>query len=409
MSVILLLPEKQFKKSFSLALITMHITAPRIHNGRKWLPEGTTISLNEQGKILSLLPTPPEGTIFYDGVLAPGFVNVHCHLELSHMQGVIPEHTGLIPFLKDVSFRRNEHTEAQKTEARFNAFNQMFSNGIVAVGDIANTTDTLDLRALGHLHFHSFIEALGFTEVNAARSFGFAVKTYEAFATQEPGNKINNQSITPHAPYSVSGKLFQAIDAYQPGSVLSIHNQESEAEDQYYREKTGGVQDLLQAMGIDDSYFVPTGKSSIRSYMAGLGHGRPYIFVHNTYTSREDVQYIKAGVREAYWCLCPNANLYIENRLPDVDMLVSEGATLCIGTDSLASNHQLCILSELYSLKQHYPALEWEQLLKWATHNGAIALQMQDVAGVLEPGMSPGIVQLLNIDTAERPIVKRVF
>ena len=387
----------------------MHLSAQRIHNGHGWLPYGSTIVVSDDGLIEEAYASPTPETVYYEGILAPGFVNVHCHLELSHMRGMIPEHTGLIPFLKNVTFRRNEHTPEQKQAAALEAYNELFNNGIVAVGDIANTTDTLDLRKLDHLHFHTFIEALGFTEANAAKSFGYAVNTYDQFAAQEKGKKSLAQTITPHAPYSVSRALFRAIDAHNEGGLMSIHNQESEQENLYYISKQGDVQDLLHTLGINDDYFVPTGLSSFRSYMEWLGFGRPYILVHNTFTSREDIQYAQSRLRETFWCLCPNANLYIENRLPDIEMLVEEGARICIGTDSLASNHQLSILSELLQIKRHYPALDWEQLLTWGTYKGALALQLTDQIGTIERGKRPGIIQITGLESDVNPVVKRII
>ena len=121
-----------------------------------WLPEGTVLDVSENGTIVSILDGPHPDATFYEGVLAPGFVNAHCHLELSHMKGVVPERTGLIPFLKTIPRHRNDFSEAEKATARQKAFDEMRSNGIVAVGDIANTTDTLDLRAQDKMHFHSF-------------------------------------------------------------------------------------------------------------------------------------------------------------------------------------------------------------------------------------------------------------
>ena len=379
----------------------MLITAAQIHNGLEFLPAGSTIVVGDDGTIESILTSPTADTVHYDGILAPGFVNAHCHLELSHTRGLIPEHTGLIEFLKNISLRRNEFTAEQKESARINAHTELINNGIVAVGDIANTTDTLQLRSQGQLHFHTFVEALGFNEANAARSFGFAENTYSAFAQQESDHKVLKQTITPHAPYSVSAALFKAISSHREDSLLSIHNQEGTAESDFYKYKEGGVRELLKALGIDDTPFTPTGKSSLQSYLEWLTYERPYIFVHNTYTDQVDVQFVKSRIKQAYWCLCPNANLYIENKLPDIDMLVAEGVSLCIGTDSLASNHQLNILSELHTLKLHYPSIAWETLLRWATHNGAHALQMQDMVGSIKVGMKPGIVQLKNLEHPE--------
>jgi cytosine/adenosine deaminase-related metal-dependent hydrolase len=116
-----------------------------------------------------------------------------------------------------------------------------------------------------------------------------------------------------------------------------------------------------------------------------------------------------AKLPQVYWCLCPNANLYIENTLPDIEMLMEENAAICIGTDSLSSNHQLCVLSELASIRQHYPGIDWETLLAWGTYNGACALQMQGIVGSIEPGKNPGIVQLQGLyQHGAKPAVTRI-
>lgn len=383
------------------------ITAHSIHDGQQWLPQGTTIAVTDTGLITDILDTPTAHTLHYEGVLCPGFVNVHCHLELSHMKGVAAEGTGLIPFLKNIPQHRNNYTAAQKQEARHKAFEQLLQQGVVAVGDIANTDDTKDLRVLDKMHFHTFVEALGFVDSGAERSMGYATATYESFAAQGNDDHLLQQSIVPHAPYSVSRSLFKLINEHSATAILSIHNQESEEENKYYNNKTGLVKDLLQTLNIDDSSFAPTGKPSLASYLPLLSTLHRLILVHNTYSNQQDVAFAQEHVNNIHWCLCPNANLYIENRLPDVDMLVKAGVNLCVGTDSLASNHRLSIMAELCTLKKYYPSLSWETLLRWGTYNGAAALQMTDVAGRIAIGKKSGIVQITHLDS-NQPKVKRI-
>ena len=385
-----------------------YITASRIHDGHKWLPEGSVISVGPNGEILSVLNGPKEGSIHFDGVICPGFVNAHCHLELSHLKGLVPEHTGLIPFLGRIPRHRNDFTLEQKKAARHLALNELLTNGIVAVGDIANTNDSLDLRSEGKIHFHTFIESIGFIEANANRSFGFSELTFNEFQTQDQSGKIQKQSIVPHAPYSVSRSLFRLIDSHFGDTLISIHNQESEEENKFYERKEGAVRELLSGLGIDDSLFEPTGKTSLQSYGEWLTPEHPLILVHNTFSTKEDVAFANAGRPYTYWCLCPNANLYIENTLPDVDMLIANDCLICIGTDSLASNHQLCVLSELFTLKEHYPKLSWETLLNWGTINGAKALQMDNLLGSLDQGKFPGLLLINNLDSDMKPTVSRI-
>lgn len=383
-------------------------TADKIHDGNKWLPDGAAIELSDDGTVVAIHEQPIAGATYFEGMLAPGFVNVHCHLELSHMKGIAERRTGLIPFLSSVPKYRNTFTEEQKKDARHRAFEEMLANGIVAVGDIANTADTLDLREQGKIHFQTFVEALGFNEAGAHRAFGYAEETYNAFAAQQLPGKRLRQSIVPHAPYSVSSTLFKLIDAHQPNAVISIHNQESEEENKFYMRKEGKVRELLQQLGIDDGQFSPTGKPSLESYMQWLSPSRSYVLVHNTYSNSYDINCARTHAGETHWCLCPNANLYIENRLPDIENFIREGINICIGTDSLASNHALCVLSELATIKQHYPRINWETLLHWGTANGARALQMADVVGTLKPGLKPGLILIKGIDTGEKPTVMRV-
>lgn len=385
------------------------ITASKIHDGHSWLPKGSTIEIDDRGTVIKIHDSPNESTIVYDGILTPGFVNAHCHLELSHMKGMIAKKTGLVSFLKSVTSQRGSD-DVERLAARQAAYQELYNNGVVAVGDISNTTDTMDVRSLALLHVHTFVEALGFSDANAARSFGFALNIYHAFEGQRTQQVWLSQTITPHAPYSVSQSLFRLIDEHSQGHIISIHNQESEEENRYYCDKNGSMRELYEALRIDDSSFAPTGRSSLRTYLDWVSPGRPVMFVHNTYTRRDDVRYAQTHLRKAFWCLCPNANIYIENKLPDIEMLMSENVNICIGTDSLASNDELNILSELYTIKKHYPMLPWETLLSWATYKGALALEMQEVIGSIEAGKTPGILHIAGLDNGgAKATIKRII
>ncbi len=387
----------------------MFFSASKIHDGYRFLPEGTVLEVADDGSILNILDTGAvDDFVFYEGILCPGFVNAHCHLELSHLKGKLDEHTGLIPFLQRVPSYRSSFSDAEKTDARQQAYDELLNNGIVAVGDISNTADTLDLRAQGKLHVHSFVECIGFIEQHAMQRFEFSKQVYEQFSRQESDECLLRQSLVPHAPYSVSSVLFQLIDEFEPDALISIHNQEAKAEDEYYRQKTGAVKQLLEGFGIDDSFFTPSGKSSLTTYAEWISPSHPVLLVHNTQSTPADVHYAENRFPRLSWCLCPNANLYLEGVLPDVPMLAVEVRNICVGTDSLASNHQLSIMSELVTLHRHFPQIGWEVLLRWATINGAVALQMDHHIGSFTKGKKPGVLWLQELDSAS-PAVKRLI
>lgn len=374
----------------------MLLTATSIHDGHRFLPQGSAIEVSDDGTILAIHHATPADAQRHPGVLAPGFVNAHCHLELSHLRGAIPQRTGLIPFLQAVVKTRQDFSEEGRRTARYAALDEMTRKGVVAVGDIANVADTADLRARPNApHIHTFVESIGFDESRAGRSFEAAENWLRLFAAAPVAEgKIARQSIAPHAPYSVSESLFRLISAHDEQAAISVHNQETEAERAWYVSGTGPVCELLSGLGLDVSRFSPSGKSSLLTYMEWIVPKHPLLLVHNTDTTIEDVAAAEARFPHIAWCLCPGANLYIEGRLPDVLMLAQQAKTICLGTDSLASNTQLSILAEMHILREHFPEIGDDHLLRWATLNGACALQMDDHIGSFEVGKKPGVLLL---------------
>jgi cytosine/adenosine deaminase-related metal-dependent hydrolase len=330
----------------------------------------------------------------YKGILCPGFINAHCHLELSHMKGQLPEGTGLDGFIGGVVAQRDADFETM-LEAQHRADAAMWQAGIQAVGDISNTADTLEVKSASPIRYHSFIELLGISPERAEPVFERGKWLADEFA--EAGLPA---TLVPHAPYSVSESLFRlmANKAAELGGAVSMHSQETESEDGMFIHGKGALLDKLCLLGIPMDGFVPSGKSSLRTVLPWMAECARIILVHNTFTSMEEMRWANAQHRGLFWCTCPSANLYIEKRIPKVDDWLRSGARVCIGTDSLASNHQLSIFEEMKLLTKHCPTLTFEDLLRMATLNGAMALGMENETGTLEKSKMPGVLLLENID-----------
>lgn len=367
----------------------LKLTAPWLHDGRAFLKEKVLVT-GAEGKIIDIIGREEAGeqVRVLEGILCPGFVNTHCHLELSHLKGVIAEHTGLIDFLIAVMQRRGDTAAEHIQEAAAAAEEAMYQEGIVAVGDIANTADSLTVKKSERLYYHTFVEALGFSAAGAAKSMQRAAQIRKAF--EEQGLAV---STVPHAPYSVSKSLFRLIDDCRDATIC-IHNQESPAEDLLYEGEASDFYRLYETLGIDYSSFTPTGSSSLQSWMPEFTHGQTLLAVHNTFSRAGDIRLALASPHRIYWCLCPGANAYIEERMPPADFLFHQGASIVLGTDSLASNHQLSLLEELKTLQFHFPDLPLEAMLSWATINGAEALGCGARFGSFTRGKAPAVIQL---------------
>ena len=340
----------------------------------------------DDGQIIDVLP---EGDVsgpdieLHQGIICPGFVNAHCHLELMHLQGKLEEQKGLDEFIKGIESIRKS-TEEEILLAIEKGEDEMIARGIVAVGDISNTAHSFLQKSKARIKYHTFIEVLGFHPDRAGKAFSAGLKLFEQLA--------HPRSIVPHAPYSASEKLLKKINnfAQENNSILCIHNQESEEEDKLFLRKEGKILERLKHFGIDTSSWEATGFSSLRSTLVHLPKGNKVQLVHNTFTSKEDMEWAEDYSKLIWWCFCPNANLYIENALPKFEQFVDAGAKITIGTDSIASNWNLCVLEELKIISKHTSRVSLQHLLTWATKNGAEFLGF-DKLGTIEKGKNPGL------------------
>ncbi|WP_431199732.1 amidohydrolase family protein [Mucilaginibacter sp. P19] len=354
------------------------------------------VTVDDQGKIIAVTDSnkPPSGHVQQvSGVICPGFINTHCHTELSHLKDKVKPKGGLVNFIKDVqSLRSTDQQEVLDAIAK--ADQEMYDNGIVAVGDVSNTNNSVAMKKQSKLYYHTFVETFGFLPEKAAEVFEKALALLNEF---KPGSC----SITPHAPYSVSKELFKLIKKHSDTNdenLLSIHNQECEDENKFYRYKLGAFLELYEHFGMDISYFKPQARNSVQSIIPLLSNKQKVLLVHNTCTNLKDIYFIKRFDRKINWCFCPNANLYIEGRLPKIDLFVDQGFNITLGTDSLASNSKLCLLSEMRAIQQKFPSISLPRLVEWGTRNGAEYLGIDDEKGTLEAGKTPGLNLISGLD-----------
>ena len=264
--------------------------ADQLFDGSKFLDEGMVLIANEDGTIENIQSASEagEGIKEVKGIITPGLVNCHCHLELSHLKNVIPPHTGLIEFLCSVVTKRDFDPD-QKMEAIANAEKEMDQNGIVAVGDICNTTDAIDAKRKSRIYWNSFIEVLSFTDANAENAmqhYGNVLQKHK-----EELEWPNQNVLTPHAPYSISPKTFDMLNDATAEKIISIHNQENPAEDELYKTGGGDLLKLFAIFGVNKSPFPVTGKSSIKSYLPHFTKNQSILLVHNTCMSAEDISF----------------------------------------------------------------------------------------------------------------------
>lgn len=360
--------------------------------------DGEIISVEDTGGRLSEL----HSLEFYNGIIIPGFVNCHCHLELSHMKGMIPPHGGLPEFIGLIRTSRAS-TEEKTDAAALSADNEMFRNGVSLCADICNTSHTFSLKKKSRIRYINLIEVFGIDPSKAEKRMSEAASVAETAALMDLP-----YFLVPHSIYSVSLPLFRLLkNSTGSNMVTSVHFMETAAEKEFVRDHSGLMADAYRRTGLmpQNPKIAKDHAGAILSEVTSSGN---LILVHNTFIDKALIADLKER-KNLYFCLCPNSNSYIENKLPPVDLLIREGCEMVTGTDSLASNTKLGILDELITLQQNFPGIHMEELIRWGTLNGARALGEEKTFGSLEPGKKPGLLLLQNVDLENMKLLQESY
>jgi cytosine/adenosine deaminase-related metal-dependent hydrolase len=269
---------------------------------------------------------------------------------------------------------------------------QMWQNGIVAVGDISNQAISATVKENSKIKYHTFIEMLGFEQSKANDIFENALILKEVFSGTA-------HSLTVHAPYSFSKDLFKKLKIYckNKENKISIHMQESEDENSLYGYKQGAFLDFYKEFNINTDDFKASVRNTFKTIIPNLPKKQDVLLVHNTYTNLKDIYFGNRFNLQIHWCFCPNANIYIEGKNPIFENFLLSNFPITIGTDSLASNQQLCILSEMKVIKDKTKNIDLQTLLNWACLNGANFLGIDKEYGSLAIGKKPGLNLLQNL------------
>jgi aminodeoxyfutalosine deaminase len=354
------------------------------------------ITTENDGRIVTIEDTKGDlkeihSTEFYNGIIVPGFVNCHCHLELSHMKGLIPEREGLGCFIGHIRSSRDDTKEKIVASAQ-SADQYMYKEGIVLCADVCNTSDSLSIKKESKIKYINLLEVFGLDPDKAEKRMA------GLHDVAETARKMDlPYSLVPHSAYSMSRTLFRLLrNESLDNKITSIHFMETAGEEIFLLKHTGP---LMQSYELSELIppLLETPENHSDVVLNEITNSGNLILVHNTFVDKNAIRKIKER-KNLYWCLCPNSNIFIENKVPPLNLLIEEGCEIVVGTDSLASNTKLSILEELKTLQFCFPDISIEDLICWVTINGAKALGEEEQFGKIEPGKKPGLLLIQNID-----------
>jgi cytosine/adenosine deaminase-related metal-dependent hydrolase len=355
------------------------------------------VEVEDDGTIVRTGPCE-AGEELLDGAIVPGFVNAHCHVELSYMKGMFRKGTGMAGFIDQINALRDTSSLEDKVRMLKEAMDDMWAQGVVAMADISNCDDSFAVKAAHPMYTRSFLEVFG-ADASACDAVMDGVRALQVKAA---GFGLD-AAPTPHSCYTMSPELVSASSvAGLESGYLSFHSEESDEEEQMMKSGSGPMWDNRVANGIPTPPV--TGTTSLEYFLdrlraAGLpepvqGH---VLLVHECCLTAEGAAMARERLAHPFLAVCPLSNLFIHNMLPPIPVMRASGIPICVGTDSLSSNDQLNMVAELYTLQEAFPEVTLGELLQWACLNGARFLGKEAVLGSIEAGKKPGLVLVTEI------------
>lgn len=310
------------------------------------------------------------------GVLMPGLVNAHCHLELSHLAGRLTGAAGFVEWVERLVLERGADAAPVRAQAAA-GIAQMEATGTVAVGDVSNALAHVDLLAGSSLRARVFFELIGWDPAAVDRVLESAHARLGSLNLPD----TVTVSLAAHAPHSVSPELLTAI--VEAGGIAAVHLAESPHESRFLDGGDAQWSGFLARRGLGHVAFRAPRLSPVR-YLDRLGVLRPGLLAaHAVQVDAADRALLAA--RGVVVVLCPRSNEALDVGRAPVPELREAGVRLCIGTDSLASVPSLDLWEDVLALHRAFPSLEAEWLVRSATRSGAEALGFDDL-GRIAPG-----------------------
>ncbi|KWX02801.1 Amidohydrolase [Carbonactinospora thermoautotrophica] len=324
----------------------------------------------------------------WPGVLLPGLVNAHSHLQYSDFADLATLDLPFSDWIRRLTARRAEFTEAMWQESTRRGIHAMLRTGTTAAADVVTDPCVLTPTARSGLAGISYIEVVGADDTVWAKQW--RDRLVSTLDSAPAGRRVG---VSPHTLYTLGREVFRECVrmARERGLRVHPHLAESADESEYVLAGTGSLADWARRLGFEFELIREGGSGMTPTHLldsiGGLG---PDVHVaHAVHCDTAD----RAVLRErgTTVALCVRSNRLLRVGEPPVAAYLAEGNPIAIGTDSLASTPSLDLLEEAGALRelarrQGYDAPDLDRrLVEAATVGGARAMGLTE-CGVLRPG-----------------------
>ena len=330
---------------------------------------------------------PPRIDVDVDGLLTPGLVNAHTHLELTNVPRPATPGTFQDWLLATMAATYDPDPAAfaaTRSAATHAGIAQCVRFGVTTVGDVSQNVDVIR-PVLGHgpTRSVSFGECLGLGE----RRQRFR-KLYDRALDVSQSSALIEIGVAPHAPYTVDPLDYERVNADRTRDVLvTTHLSETPDEDEFVWHRAGPFAEMYRRLGFDPgpaTDAIPTGVLALCSTL------NRFLHVHVNYCDDECMDAIRLSGSSVVWC--PRTHAYFAHPPHRWRDMRAAGITVCVGTDSCASSPDLNVMDDVRLVRQQCPDESPADLWALVTSAAADALHWPRRADPTRGRLRPGLV-----------------
>jgi cytosine/adenosine deaminase-related metal-dependent hydrolase len=329
-------------------------------------------------------------------VLMPGLVNAHCHLDYTQLRHAISPQRSFTEWIRAI----NSHKRALHDEDYLGAIERGFSElrkwGTTTVANIESFPELMLRMPPPPLRTWWFMEMI---DIRHRFSTEDAVAGALAFFEPERPGWLGGFGLSPHAPYTASGPLFELASraSTELGMPVTTHVAESREEWEMFKSATGELYDFMLKLG-RWMYDCHHSHTPLGQLAHNVDLGSRWILAHMNELDDSDFALLDALPAKPSVVHCPGSHRYFRHAVFPLERLRATGVNLCLGTDSLASTDSLSMFDEMRGLATAHPALDAAEIVAIATVNGARALGFD--GGKIAIGAAADLIAFPVADTS---------
>ena len=315
-------------------------------------------------------------------ILVPGLINAHCHLDYTMMRGALFGSESFSAWIQRLNAIRRSLDQSDYLEAISLGFEELLEWGCTTVLNIESFPELVPFLPDSPIRTWWFLEVMDVrSRLQSGEALAGAIEFFE-----RAGERRGGFGISPHAPYTASAELYALVKLYGEKYRLPIctHLAESEEEMAMFSRGEGTLHDFLRSIGRSMSDCGGTTPVQLV-----LGNGLlpvGSLLVHMNILTQEDKILLRGSAGSYPVIHCPRTHKYFDRPPFDLGFFQECGIPVLLGTDSLASNQDLNMFSEMRAMADSFPGVDPLQILSMATLLPAAAIGRRGRLGELSAG-----------------------